>query len=120
MGMDLLGTNENVSLTLTGWVYVLEAAQRHGWTPTDGVLYWSNDFDTVTAEDANTIADALELAIQIELLPQLRNMPIDSDRSKGVACADSACESTRREALARLHLVRRIVTLCRGGAFKIG
>jgi hypothetical protein len=123
MGMDLNGVGGNIWWDSGSWARLLQVALDHGWEPA-GTLppdlapeeasdewkadnhesyplvwdgrYGTDEEQTVTAEDAAHLADALELA-----LPELDN----EERFN--------CPTTQ----ARL---KRLIRICRAGAFIIG
>ena len=72
MGMDLDGKGGDFRFNIYGWRAVLALAEMNGWEPAGTVLeqelgwsggYDTNDGQTVTAEDAARLADALERAL---------------------------------------------------------
>ncbi len=137
------------------WANLLHIAQQYGWRPAGTVLgeghpyadylerwagsYSSNDGQTVTAEDANAFADALEKALN-----DIPNHQIDSGEFIGAAelreladrinypiinsFADIAPEGTfPKEVLnpfehlagERKLAVKELIAFCREGAFRI-
>src|SRR5262245_46327247 len=74
MGVDLHNEfGQTLSLNISGWSTVRKTAQKYGWKPSgteapsdwagddwDGG-YTSNDYQCVTAADASSMADALDL-----------------------------------------------------------
>jgi hypothetical protein len=88
MGVDLSGAQGGLHLNIAGWSMCLVRAREHGWEPAgtkapvsyneDGTIctemtcapdewdggYGSNDHQTVTAEDARNLSEALAKAAE--------------------------------------------------------
>lgn len=95
MGMSLVGASRNEHFSLAEWNWLLELAVRQGWRPAGTRLEWdvedevlqmyvkkwdgsycSSHGQTVLAEDAGALADALDRALAAPgeegVPPQLR------------------------------------------------
>src|SRR5208282_6220906 len=97
MGFDLEGAHGCFHFNNTGWKMALTIANENGWQPrgteppvappgTMGNPYedWDggygfNDGQTVTAEDASAIAEALDIAIAKGLPPIPKDDPNDEE-----------------------------------------
>ena len=76
MGIDILGRDQDMSCRADFWEGCLLVAVAFGWEPTGTVPsdhfpasddwdgnYWSNDWQTVTVDDASAFAAALNRAV---------------------------------------------------------
>jgi hypothetical protein len=131
MSFDLRNENgDSFRFSNSGWGFYLTLAEVHGWQmagtlPPDGMpnpetwpkTYDSNDGQWVSAEDAESIARALQSALED---------PKRSERSAAVAQARSAAVS---QALGRPHqigvigddteYIRQMIEFFRKGRFQI-
>jgi hypothetical protein len=137
MAMDLFSEIEGwFRFDVSEWKRLLELARGHGWEPMgtespdlepdfsprkdwDG-SYFSNDYQTVTAEDARNLADALERAIAD--LPNRHAKDAEEKSSKGApeATGVSASPNQWLSDQAERKRIREFIRYCRAGEFVIG
>lgn len=133
MGMDLSGRGGDFWWKFFDWPKLLYVAIHYGWEPAGTIApidrhsdepildwdggYFSNDFQTVTADDAWQLADALERA--------LADIPDDADTSLEFECpADPADVPDGADLLwfrspRQRTPIREFVQYCRKGDFEI-
>jgi hypothetical protein len=143
MGMDLYGKGGDLWFSTHAWRYALELAHEHGWEPAgteppeqyrqaaedwDGSYFW-NSYQSVTDEDAWSIADALERAYA----------HIPDEQTVGIRAATTYHELPSGEKIGGIgvetgeHLtpydwysgeakqrIRELIGFCRAGGFSIG
>jgi len=118
VAIDLFSETEGwFRFEVSEWKHLLELAREHGWEPMGTRIfgrgpdfprpedwdggYVSSDYQTVMAEDARNLADALE-----RLIPDLPELPVGpQERFSG--------QEGRK-------LVREFIDYCRAGEFVIG
>ncbi|MBL8822428.1 MAG: hypothetical protein JNJ77_07570 [Planctomycetia bacterium] len=134
MGMDLTGPAGYFRWDFFRWHRLLSVAERYGWEPAGTVIaeeeaqqsdwngsYWSNDFQTVTAADAEQLGAALERAL---------SDISDADELAHHRGADGSLRLTRSIIMeddikwlsgpdCKNH-IREFIQYCRGGGFTIG
>ena len=139
MGMDLVNEFRDFHFSLYGWENVLALAEMYGWRPA-GTLppqpeavgepagawngnYFLNDGQTVTAEDAGNLADALERA-----LADIPNHDAAGHKTTKVKTWTGVVQTvlpgakiSPLEALSGPHKssVREFIAFCRQGSFEV-
>ena len=128
MGFDLSGAGGDFRWTIFDWHKLLRIAKRYGWKPAGTVFaaaewgggYTSNDSQTVTADDARQLADALERALadipEEDVLARHRPPEGDMILAPGGPAIDDMdwFWGPGKDAL------RQFIRFCRAGAFQIG
>ncbi len=136
MGMDLSGAGGEFRWNFFSWPRLLQIAEEYGWEPAGTTVdphdeeemphgrwsggYTSNDAQTVTAEDARNLADALERA-----LPDIPDEDVLAHLKNEMGCIRMAPDPPDIDDLdwfcgpdSKEH-IRQFIRFCRAGSFRI-